>query len=89
MDPFAQLDLASRIAHHALAAKAAQLEAEGQQLRDALVQKQNHIKMMERRVSNLELDLQEMAAKVRGWRVTLGHGQIRCVCSHTGIYGLD
>ncbi|KAG2500506.1 hypothetical protein HYH03_001283 [Edaphochlamys debaryana] len=62
-DPFAQLELASRIAQHALASKASQMEAEGQQLREALVQKQNHIKMLERRVSTLELELADMASK--------------------------
>ncbi|PNW86830.1 hypothetical protein CHLRE_02g097300v5 [Chlamydomonas reinhardtii] len=63
VDPFAQLELAARITQHALASKAQQLEQEGQQLRESLVQKQNHIKMLERRVSTLELELQDMAAK--------------------------
>ncbi|GFR52888.1 hypothetical protein Agub_g15521 [Astrephomene gubernaculifera] len=62
-DPFAQLELASKIAQHALASKAAQLEADGQQLREALVQKQSQVKMLERRVSTLELELQDMTSK--------------------------
>lgn len=63
MDPFAQLELAHKIAAHALATKVAQLEADSQQLREALLGKQNHIKTLERRTSLLELELQEMHAK--------------------------
>ena len=59
---------------HALASKAQQLEQEGQQLRESLVQKQNHIKMLERRVSTLELELQDMAAKVGRCRGAAGLG---------------
>lgn len=43
----------------------AQVEAEAQQLREAVIAKQNTIKSLERRVSMLELENQELQAKVR------------------------
>lgn len=69
-DPFAQLELAHKIAQAALAQKTAQMESEGQQLREALLQKQNQIKSLERRVSSLELELQDMVSKVSGLHVS-------------------
>lgn len=123
-DPFAQLELAHKIATYALSSKVcvhgmaarlcrasrwyppkpgllgqqlggtvlahygrwrlqvSQLEAEGQQLREAMLQKQNHVKTLERRVGTLELELQELQAKVRLWKAAstwlllrVGHGR--------------
>lgn len=49
----------------------AAIEAEAQQLREAVINKQNNIKTLERRVGMLELEVQELAAKVgvpaHGW----------------------
>ncbi len=68
-DPFAQLELAHKIAQAALAQKVSQMESEGQQLREALLQKQSQIKSLERRVSSLELELQDMVSKVSAVQV--------------------
>ena len=45
--------------------QASQVEAERQEMRESLIQKQNIIKTLERRISNLEMDVQEVQAKVR------------------------
>lgn len=47
---------------HAL--QVAQMEAEGQQYREAALQKNNQIKSLERRVTSLEQELQEAHARV-------------------------
>jgi hypothetical protein len=43
----------------------AQIESEAQQLREAVISKQGTIKSLERRVNHLEVEVQELAAKVR------------------------
>jgi predicted nucleic acid-binding Zn-ribbon protein len=42
------------------------IEAEAQQLREAVINKQTHVKTLERRVETLSLEVQELAAKVQG-----------------------
>ena len=64
-DPYAQIDLANKIISFAFAQKISSLETDSQQLRETLIQKQSTIKTLERRVSNLEVEVQELMAKVR------------------------
>jgi septal ring factor EnvC (AmiA/AmiB activator) len=47
------------------ASQVAQIEAEAQQLREAVIAKQGTIKSLERRISHLEAELQELGGKVR------------------------
>lgn len=46
------------------------MEAEGQQYREAALQKNNQIKSLERRVTSLEQELQESHARVRMARMS-------------------
>ncbi|KAF5830451.1 hypothetical protein DUNSADRAFT_14548 [Dunaliella salina] len=61
--PIGMIELANKITAFAYAQKVATIEAEAQQLREAVISKQNSIKSLERRVSMLELEVQELAAK--------------------------
>mmetsp|Transcript_37082 Transcript_37082/g.82482 ORF Transcript_37082/g.82482 Transcript_37082/m.82482 type:complete len:292 (-) Transcript_37082:265-1140(-) len=63
VDTSGQIDIAFKIIHYAFAQKVAVIEAESQQLREAVISKQNTIKTLERRVSNLELESQELQLK--------------------------
>mmetsp|Transcript_25626 Transcript_25626/g.35408 ORF Transcript_25626/g.35408 Transcript_25626/m.35408 type:complete len:294 (+) Transcript_25626:273-1154(+) len=64
-DPADQLELAHRISNHAYAAKVTALEAENNSLRQTVMQRQSQIKALERRVSNLELEMSEAQEKAR------------------------
>uniref|UniRef100_A0A7S3QWD5 At4g15545-like C-terminal domain-containing protein n=1 Tax=Dunaliella tertiolecta TaxID=3047 RepID=A0A7S3QWD5_DUNTE len=61
--PIGMIELANKITAFAYSQKVATIEAEAQQLREAVISKQNSIKSLERRVSMLELEVQELAAK--------------------------
>lgn len=62
-EPYAQVELAHKIVHFSFSQKVAQLEAETQHLREVVLQKQNVVKTLERRVSGLEVEVQELQAK--------------------------
>ncbi|CAD7704981.1 unnamed protein product, partial [Ostreobium quekettii] len=59
-DTHAQLDLAYRLFSFAHSQRVRQLEAEGRQLRDALVQKQNDAVVLERRLKAAEISVREL-----------------------------
>ncbi|KAL6756095.1 hypothetical protein V8C86DRAFT_1829793 [Haematococcus lacustris] len=62
-DPYAQLELANKIISFAYSQKVAQAEAEAQQLREALISKNNIIKQLERKAGNMENEMAELQAK--------------------------
>eukprot|EP00798_Chlamydomonas_sp_ICE-L_P016562 gene16562-22791_t len=64
-DPQAQLELANKIVSFAFASKISELEHESRDLRESLIQKQGTIKTLERRVGNLESEVNELHAKNR------------------------
>lgn len=64
-DPNEQLEMSHRIANLAFSQKVCVLEAENNQLRQTLMQRQSQIKALERRVTNLELEVNDAQEKAR------------------------
>jgi len=64
-DPYAQLELAQRIAAWAYSQKVGELEADNAGLRDTLAQRGGAIKALERRNGTLEVEIGELHAKAR------------------------
>ncbi|DBA75376.1 TPA: hypothetical protein ACH3X1_010642 [Trebouxia sp. C0004] len=64
-DYYAQLELAHHISCYAFSSKAKAMEAENQQLKQALTQKTSQVKTLESRLTSTQLDLQESQEKAR------------------------
>ncbi|KAL6760758.1 hypothetical protein V8C86DRAFT_2547951 [Haematococcus lacustris] len=62
-EPYAQLELANKIISFAYSQKVSLVEAEAQQLREALIAKNNIIKQLERKVANMENEVAELQVK--------------------------
>ncbi|KAL3133994.1 hypothetical protein ABBQ32_008433 [Trebouxia sp. C0010 RCD-2024] len=64
-DHYAQLEVAHHISCYAFANKVKAMEAENQQLKQALTQKTSQVKTLESRLTSTQLDLQESQEKAR------------------------